>query len=85
MREIGFDQLDPGQTEDCQHQAGKAGAAAEIDEALRMIGDERPQLRRIEDVAAPWIGERRAADEVDPGRPGFEQCRIGFEPRQCFT
>ena len=82
---IRLDQFDPGDAEDRQHQPGKPGAAAEIDQALRAVGDERPQLRRIEHVAAPQIGERIAADEVDARRPAGQQLGIGFEPRQCFT
>ena len=64
---------------------GKPGAAAEIDQALRAVGNERPQLRRIEKVAAPQIGERVAADEIDARRPSGQQLGIGLEPRQCFT
>ena len=85
LARIGLDQFDPGHAEDRQHQPGKAGAAAEIDQASRVVRDERAQLRRIEHVAAPQIGERVAADEVDARRPAGQQLGIGFEPRQCFT
>ena len=43
------------------------------------------QLRRIEDVAAPEIGKRVAADEIDARRPLGQQLGIGLQPRECFT
>ena len=70
---VGFDQLDPGHAEDRQHQPGKPGAAAEIDQALRVARDKRQELRRIEDMAAPQIAERVAADQVDARRPAGQQ------------
>jgi hypothetical protein len=82
---IGFDQLDPGDSEDRQHQPRKPGAAAEIDEALRARRDKRQQLRRIEEMAPPRIGEGAGSDQVDARRPLGQQPGIGFEPRQCFT
>ena len=82
---IGLDELDPGNPENRQHEAGKPGAAAEVDEALRPLRNMGEELRRIEEMAAPQIAERGGADQVDPRRPLHQEPGIGFEPGQCFT
>ena len=82
---IRLDQLDAGHTENRQDEPGQAGAAAEINHAPRAIGDERLQLRRIEDVPTPQIDEGIAADEVDPRRPTDQQSGVRLEPGKCFT
>ena len=64
LAHIGLDQLDPRHAEDRQHQTGKPGAAAEIDQASRSGRDQRQELRRIENMPAPQIVERAR------GRPG---------------
>ncbi len=51
----------------------------------RRCRDERPKLRRIEEMAAPEISDRVTPDEVDAARPLGQQRCVGFEPRQCFT
>lgn len=66
---IRFDQLDPGHPENREHEAGKPGAAAEVDEALRPLRDMGKELRRIEKMAAPQIAERGRADQIDARRP----------------
>ncbi len=43
-------------------------------------GSEPGQLRRIEQVAAPGIGEGRSGDEVDPPLPLAEQGEVVVEP-----
>ena len=82
---IGLDQLDPRHAHDRQHQAGKPGAAAEIEQALPAHRQQRKKLRRIEEVAAPQIVDRAGGDQIDPPRPLPQQRCIGFEARQCFT
>src|SRR5438067_11102520 len=68
---VALDQLDPRHAEDGQYQPGKPGAAAEIDQAARFVRNKRQQLRRIEEMAAPQIAERVAADQVDAPRPAL--------------
>jgi hypothetical protein len=82
---IGLDQHNPRHSQYRQHEAGKPGAAAEIDKAPGAGRDERQELRRIEEMPAPEIAERARSDEVDPPRPLREQRGVGLEPRQCFT
>ena len=83
---IALDQLDPGHAEDRQHQPGKPGAAAEIDQAARACaGHSGSSCAEFEEMPAPQIGERIAADQVDPRRPPRQQLGIGFQPGQCFT
>jgi hypothetical protein len=82
---VGFDELDPGHPHDRQHQPGEPGAAAEINEALRVGRNMEAELRRIEEMPAPRVDESAGGDEVDAPRPRAEQRRIGLEPRQCFT
>src|SRR5438552_3213970 len=82
---IRLDQLNPGRAKNRQNQTGKTGAAAEIDHAPRAIGDERLQLRGIEDVPAPQIDEGISADEVDARRPPDQQRGVRLEPGKCFT
>jgi hypothetical protein len=82
---IGLDQLDPDGAEDCQYEAGKSGAAAEIDEAVGGSRQQRQQLRRIEKMPPPRISERAGGDEVDAPRPLPQQRLIGREPFQRFT
>ena len=82
---IRLDQLDAGRAENRQNETWKAGAAAEIDHAPRAIGDERLQLRRIEDVPTPQINKGIAADEVDSRRPTDQQSGVRVEPGKCFT
>jgi len=81
---VRFDQFDPPDTHDREHQSGKPGAAAEIDQAVRRRRDQRMELRRIEKVAAPRIGQRARRDQVDARRPGRQQPGIGLEPGQRF-
>lgn len=68
-------------TQNGKDQAGKAGAAAEIEPGLHAGGREGKKLRRIENVPAPEILERRTADQIDGGLPALEQRGIGFETR----
>src|SRR5439155_21741040 len=76
---IRLDQRDPGRAKNRQNQTGKTRPAAEIDHALRAIGDERLQLRGIEDVPTPQIDEGIAADEVDARRPTDQQRSVRLE------
>jgi hypothetical protein len=82
---IRFNELDPRHAHDRQHQPGKSGAAAEIDQALRAVRDKGQELRRIEKMPAPRIVEGAGRDQVDARRPFGEQPGIGLQPRQCFT
>src|SRR5579883_2888464 len=77
-----IDQRDAGNAEDRQHQGGNPGAAAEIDKAFGPFRNKWQQLRRIEDVTAPRIGQRGAADQVEALRPALQQIEIGRQPRQ---
>jgi hypothetical protein len=72
-------------TENRQNETREARAAAEIDHALGISGEEGPELRRIEDVPTPQIDEGIAADEVDPRRPPDQQRGVRLEPGKCFT
>src|SRR5690349_10475571 len=77
---VGLDKLNLGHAGDRQHETGEAGAAAEIDEALRRGRNVREELDRIEEMAAPEIAERVDADEVYPRRPADEEPGVGFKP-----
>ena len=66
-------------------QARQPGAAAEIGQYLRTRRPEAPELAAVEDVAAPGIGQRGGADQVDPRLPARQQVEIGLQPVQCFT
>ncbi len=68
-----FDELDATGAEDHENETGKTGSAAEIDEAARRLRYEGIELRRIEDVPPPKIGDRVAADEIDARRPADQQ------------
>ena len=70
---------------DGEHQPGKPCAAAEIGDRVGRRGKMRHQLRRIEHVATPQIGQRVLADQVDRRLPLFEEGGIGFQPGQRFT
>jgi len=66
---VRLDQLNSGHPHDRQHQPGETGAAADIDQALRSGRDMGKQLRRIEEMPAPRVGEGAGGDEVDAPRP----------------
>ena len=68
-----------------EHQARKAGAAAEVDDRPGPRRQQREELGRVEHVAPPKVAQAGPADQVDGARPPLEQARIGLEPRQCFT
>jgi hypothetical protein len=82
---IRLDQFDAGHPEDSQYQTRKTGAAAEIDQTFSLAGNQRQELRRVEEMAPPQIAERIATDQVYASRPLLEQRSISLEPRQCFT
>jgi hypothetical protein len=83
---IGFDQhhveLGPQR---CQNQPGKSSAGAEIGQSFCVRGNERQELRRVEDMAAPDIVDRRRPDQVDGLLPLEEQFDIRFQLPPCFT
>ena len=52
-----------------QHQPGKPGAAAEIDQASGIGPEMRRELGAVREVPPPHIVERRRADEIDAALP----------------
>ncbi len=76
---VALDQADLGVGENGQNQAGKSGAAAEIDQ-LWIAGQQRRELGRVEEVPAPWIGERAPADEIDARLPSAQELQIHRQP-----
>src|SRR5579883_286490 len=82
---IRLDELNAGSAEDRQHKARKPGTRPEIDNASRRIRDVRVDLGAIENVPAPDIAQRVAADQVDAAVPSREQFDIGDEAIECFT
>lgn len=67
------------------HQAGKAGAAAEIRPETGNRGMQAPELGGIGDVAGPEICFRGAPDEVDAGVSAKKEGGESFQPVLCFT
>lgn len=66
---VAFHQVDPRAAQDGKDETGKPGAAAQIDQGSgggRKVGVE---LRRVEDVTAPRIGQAGPADQIDAPLP----------------
>jgi len=82
---VALDQLHARHPEQRQDQAGQPGAAAEIEHAAGAVRHMRRDLAAIEDVAAPGVGERARADQVDRALPAPQQLEIGAQALQCFT
>ncbi len=68
-----------------ENQSGEAGAAAEVDERRRGVGDERKQLRRIEHMPAPQVRQGGLSDQIDPPVPFAQQIGVALQPLECFT
>ncbi len=81
----GLDQVDIRRAHDRQHHAGETGAAAKIDDVLRVVGNQGKKLRRVQHMAAPEIVEGRFADQIDSAVPLLQKRGVAFQPRQCFT
>jgi hypothetical protein len=45
----------------------------------------RRELRAIQEMAAPGIGERGGADQVDRALPAAQQLQVNRQPFQRFT
>src|SRR5262245_6442234 len=82
---IAFDQMNLWCAHKRENEAGQAGAAAQVDQSARSVRPVLPELPAVEDVAPPRVGQRRGADQVDPGLPAAQQVEIDFKPIECFT
>ena len=85
---IALDQMDmragPLGERDGEHQAGEAGAGAEIRPSQRLRLD-RQQLERVGDMPGPHLGEGAWADEVLDLLPAPELVDQDIELPRCFT
>src|SRR5262249_15679572 len=77
--------VDLGQTENAEDQSRKSRPAPEIDQHADVGVDVLNQLRTIEDVAPPYIGETSGAHQIDPLVPAEQQLDIGTNPVDRFT
>ena len=84
LARIAFDEIDRPPAQDCQHQAGEAGAGPEVGDA-RAGRNERRKLCAVQHMAAPGIGEGGGADQVDPLLPSAQQVEVPGEAVHCFT
>ena len=64
---------------------GKPAPLPTIDAAPRGARDMGRELRAIEDVAPPRIGERGGADQIDRGLPAAQQIEVDAQALQRFT
>ena len=81
---VALDQMDLRCAHDRQHQAGQAGAAAEIDQPARVGRPVAPELAAVQDVPAPRIGQRRRADQIDRACQRPQQVEIGLAADRVF-
>jgi hypothetical protein len=82
---IGFDEMHLRHAHGGEHEAGQAGAAAEVRQRGATRRQMPEELGGIEDVATPGIGEGRGADEVDRLLPLAQQLEIERQALHCFT
>lgn len=78
---VAFHQVDLRATQDGEDEAGKSGAATHIDQGPGGAWNEGVELRRIEDVAAPRIGQAGPADQVEPALPADHKRDQDFKTR----
>src|SRR3954451_3581530 len=82
---VALDQVDFGNAQDREDEAGQPGSAAEVDDATVSLGQEADELGAVQDVASPRIVEGAGADEIDGALPAAQQVEVGGEAVQCFT
>jgi hypothetical protein len=82
---IALDQVNLWHPKDREDEAGKTGAASEIDKDAGCRGDQRHKLCRIDEVAIPQIVERPGADQIDRALPFPQQIRVNVQTFACFT
>ena len=82
---MGFDQPGRQAGGDGEHQAGKAGAAADIGDRGRIGGQMADKLDRIEHVAVPHMGQGIARHQVQGLLPFCQLVGIKPQPVHCFT
>ena len=75
----------PARPSDRQHQARESRRRCRDRPGCAPGRQHATQLRRIQQMPAPQIAERIAADQIDPRRPAPQQRGIGFSRGQCFT
>ena len=81
-----FDQGDPFDAQNGEHQPWKSGTAADIEaEFLGPGRNKRPELGRIPEMPPPGVLEGRGADEIDRLLPMPKQRVVTPKPVQCFT
>ena len=68
-----------------QRHAWQAGAAADISNYSCLRRQQRPQLRRIENMPAPNVLEAAGADQIDFRLPFLKQGDIGPQPFKVFA
>lgn len=79
---VGFDQVDMRIGDDCQHEAGKSGAGAEIDKATAAGWKQRCELGAIVDVPRPQALQVGSGNQIDFRVPFSHQSRKRPQPRQ---
>jgi len=82
---IRLHQMNLGHAQYREDEAGKAGAAAEVEQRPGTGRDKRIELRGIEHVTAPQIRQRIRPDEIDRPLPLSQELGVALEPRECFT
>ena len=66
--------------ENGEHESGKSGAAAEIEKRARVRRNQGKKLGRIENVAAPNVGETGGAHQINAGLPSLKGGDQNLEP-----
>ena len=82
---VALDQVDIGNSQDRQHQAGEAGAAAEIHQGPRSRRDQGVELGGVNEVPRPEMGQGPGTDQVDDRLPFPQKVGIDLEAVACFT
>ena len=68
-----------------QHQAGKAGARAQIRQGFCLRRDKGGQLGAVPHVPPPQLGQGAGRHQVMAGIPVGQDVGIGLQPRQCLS
>ncbi|OHC82795.1 MAG: hypothetical protein A3G73_09695 [Rhodospirillales bacterium RIFCSPLOWO2_12_FULL_67_15] len=88
---IALDQMNVSARHESKDQSGKSGAASDIRDLSRNVGNIWRELRGIQDMPPPHVGEGRIPHEIDRFLPLLEQFDEvlesfhRFRARACFA
>src|SRR3954452_24252031 len=73
---VALDQVDLGDAQDGEDEAGQPGTAAEVEEATGSLRKEADELSAVQDAASPRVVEGAGADQVDGALPAAQQIEV---------